>query len=91
MCLYFQHCLPDCEETHYKASVSAAPFRGCDFKNFGTSPLCNFESMTMPPIWGARVIEQYREGDKRFKFGFNFDEILRFQLHLGLKAEFPII
>ena len=80
MCSYFQHCLPDCEETHYKASVSAAPFCGCDFKNFGTSPLCNFESMTMPPMWGASVIEQYREGEIRFQIWVWFWWVLWFQL-----------
>ena len=63
--LYSQHCLPDCEETHFKASASAAPFRGCDFKNFGISPLCNISTeegaeTLNPPIWGASVIEQYR-------------------------------
>ena len=60
-----QHCLPDCEETIYKASVSAAPFRDCDAKNFGVSSLCNFGvsgSATIdPPRWGASVIEQYRK------------------------------
>ena len=80
MCSYFQHCLPDCEETHYKASVSAAPFRGCDFKNFGTSPLCNFESLTMPPMWGASVIEQYREGEIWFQIWVLFWWVLWFLL-----------
>ena len=64
--LFFQHCLPDCEETHYTASVSAAPFRACDLKNFGLSPLCTFDESDdglgslHPPIWGSSVIEQYR-------------------------------
>ena len=63
--LTLQHCLSDCEETIYKASVSAAPFRDCDSKNFGVSSLCNFGvsgSATIdPPRWGASVIEQYRK------------------------------
>ena len=68
--LPLQQCLPDCEETHYTASVSAAPFRDCDLKNFGLSPLCTFggsdggqgdgAANVNPPIWGASVIEQYR-------------------------------
>ena len=37
----FKRCLPDCEETQYTYSVSAAPFRGCDFKNLGLTPLCD--------------------------------------------------
>ena len=37
----FKHCLPDCEETQYTYSVSAAPFRGCDFKNLGLTSLCD--------------------------------------------------
>ena len=63
-----QDCLPDCEETHYTATVSAAPFRSCDFKNLGLSSLCNMGDATGatanidPPIWGANVISQYREG-----------------------------
>ena len=66
-----QHCLPDCEETIYKASVSAAPFRDCDAKNFGVSSLCNFgvsdtEKSIDPPRWGASVIEQYRKVNTYF-------------------------
>ena len=36
-----QHCLPDCEETKYTTTVSAAPFRPCDFRNLGMSPMCD--------------------------------------------------
>ena len=56
--------------------MSAASFRVCDFKNFGISDLCNFGasggsgSLTLdPPMWGAGVIEQYREG-KRILISF---------------------
>ena len=52
-------CLPDCETTVYKASVTAAPFRRCDYKNLGTSQLCNFEDNLSPPIWGQQVLSQY--------------------------------
>jgi len=61
-------CLPNCDETFYTSSVSAAPFRHCDFKNLGMTPLCDlgqdneddtgFASIS-PPIWGENVIEQY--------------------------------
>ena len=53
--------------------MSAAPFRVCDFKNFGILDLCHFGmtnvdesgSVTVdPPIWGASVIEQYREAKR---------------------------
>ncbi len=55
------HCLPDCSSTLIEASVSAAPFRKCDRKNFGISELCNFESKRIinPPVWGASVKEEY--------------------------------
>ena len=36
------HCLPDCNATMYKASVTAAPFRRCDYKNMGVGFLCTF-------------------------------------------------
>ncbi len=59
-----EHCLPDCDETHYSASVSAAPFRKCDFKNLGLTELCDFgggEVSADPPIWGAEVLAQYKK------------------------------
>ena len=66
---FFQDCLPDCEETHYTATVSSAPFRSCDHKNLGLTSLCNINGEDSggmaaidPPIWGADVINQYREG-----------------------------
>ena len=36
-----KHCLPDCDETLYSASVSASPFRSCDSKNVGLTDLCD--------------------------------------------------
>ena len=66
-----QHCLPDCEETHYTASLSAANFRRCDYKNLGMTPLCQLgdpENLGLdmgsisPPMWGGSVIDQYRKG-----------------------------
>ena len=61
-----QDCLPDCEETHYTASVSAAPFRKCDAKNLGLTALCSLGGSggdmgeIEPPMWGESVINQYR-------------------------------
>ena len=57
-------CLPDCSTTLYTASVTAAPFRRCDYKNLGVSFLCNFEDQIQgkqihPPIWGESVLNQY--------------------------------
>ena len=52
-------CLPDCNSLTYTHSATAAPFRRCDFKNLGTSDLCNFDSKLDPPIWGQLVKEQY--------------------------------
>ena len=53
------HCLPDCSTTLYTASVTAAPFRRCDYKNLGISVLCDFEEALEPPIWGQQVLDQY--------------------------------
>ena len=68
---YFsQHCLPDCDETIYTTSASAAPFRRCDFRNLEMNPMCNLGRSDMddgtgfgdvnPPMWGESVLEQYR-------------------------------
>ena len=70
MPLAMQACLPNCDETFYTSSVSAATFRRCDFKNLGMTPLCDlghnevedetgFASVS-PPMWGESVIEQYK-------------------------------
>ena len=68
--LFQQHCLPDCEETHYTAILSAAPFRRCDYKNLGMTPLCQFGDPEYlgssvgsfsPPMWGGSVFDQYRK------------------------------
>ena len=64
-----KHCLPNCEDTTYSTTVSAAPFRRCDQKTLGLSPLCDpvrfdetdggFRGMN-PPIWGQSAIKRYR-------------------------------
>lgn len=53
------YCLPDCKGTIYTSSVTAAPFRRCDYKNLGVSFLCNFDANIEPPVWGQNVVDQY--------------------------------
>ena len=55
------HCLTDCSTTLYHATVSAAPFRKCNFKNLGVSYLCDFDETLNPPIWGQQVLDQYMD------------------------------
>ena len=56
---YYSHCLTDCSGIIYQASVTAAPFSRCDFKNIGVSDLCNFDVQINPTIWGQSVMDQY--------------------------------
>ena len=56
---YCDHCLPDCDIILYEASISAAPFRHCDYKNLGVSYLCDFDGTVSPKIWGQKVQDQY--------------------------------
>ena len=72
---WLQHCLPNCEETTYKATVSAAPFRRCDFKTLGMNPLCDLNTFEEtdeglrdmnPPIWGTSAFNHYRQDHGRF-------------------------
>ena len=53
------HCLPDCNTVLYETSVTAVPFRRCDFRNLGVSALCSVD-VPLPPspqIWSKQVIE----------------------------------
>ena len=46
--------------TNYQTRVSAAPFRGCDHTNLGSSALCDFEDLDMnPPIWSNMVENEF--------------------------------
>ena len=60
-------CLRDCSSTKYKVSVSSAPFRKCDQKNIGVSPICDFTEsepkwmMMNPSIWKDEVINEYEK------------------------------
>ena len=56
-------------DTTYTATVSAAPFRRCDYRTLGLNPLCNpasfdeeggFSSIN-PPIWGTPTFDEYRQ------------------------------
>ena len=53
------HCLPDCDNTMYDASVSTAPIRFCDHTNLGASNLCtmNINSSNMNPSLLSGVIQ----------------------------------
>ena len=53
------HCLPDCTATVYDSAVSAAPFRKCNFKNLGVSPLCHLDSTIEPQIWSESLLAEY--------------------------------
>ena len=57
----YKHCLTDCSGIIYHASVTAAPFSRCDFKNIGVSDLCNFDVKYGPAMWGQSVMDQYKE------------------------------
>ena len=68
-CTFLQDCLPNCEETRYTATVSASPFRRCDFRTLGINPLCDLAmekgtgtsfATLYPQMWGQSAIEQYR-------------------------------
>jgi hypothetical protein len=44
-------CLPDCNTVTYEPAVTAVPFRRCDFRNLGVTPLCNLEGYNLPEPW----------------------------------------
>jgi len=53
-------CLPDCDAVHYDASVTAVPFRKCDYRNLEVSPLCSIKD-PLPPkpqIWSKEYLEE---------------------------------
>ena len=52
-------CLSDCDSVDYLTKVTAAPFRRCDYKNFGLSYLCDHENTNDPPIWAQTIVDQY--------------------------------
>ena len=63
-----QHCMPNCEETRYSASLSAAKFHLCNSKTMGSNPMCNLpkgvigsEGAVDIPMWGTSVMEDYRK------------------------------
>ena len=42
------HCLPDCSSVIYDPTITAIPFRRCDFRNFGVSNLCKLDDPFLP-------------------------------------------
>ena len=64
---FYSHCLTDCSGIIYQASVTAAPFSRCDFKNIGVSDLCNFDVQINPTIWGQSVMDQYGDEVEKAK------------------------
>jgi len=69
------NCLPDCDTVIYEPSITTIPFRRCDFRNLGTSSMCNLDDALLPEprIWARQVIKQLKlEGQvdilKRFRF-----------------------
>ena len=64
---YYSHCLTDCSGIIYQASITAAPFSRCDFKNIGVSDLCDFDVELNPTIWGQSVLDQYGDEVEKAK------------------------
>ncbi|XP_023336338.1 uncharacterized protein LOC111707459 [Eurytemora carolleeae] len=54
------HCLPDCEYTSYKVSLSSAPFRGCSVLNEETSMFCRYSTSLTPSLWADKIIPLYQ-------------------------------
>jgi hypothetical protein len=57
------HCLPECFETQYSASLSTAPFRmQCDLSNIGRTTFCDVDFTTDRDlyIWGKKVLNKYK-------------------------------
>jgi amiloride-sensitive sodium channel len=54
------NCLPDCDTVIYEPSITTIPFRRCDFRNLGTSPMCNLDDALLPEpkIWARQVMKQ---------------------------------
>jgi len=55
------YCLPDCQTTIFKHSVTSLPFKECDESNIGISFLCNLEDQDSPQprIWAEAVIDEF--------------------------------
>ena len=59
----FKRCLPDCNSIEYSVSVTAAPFRRCNYKNLGMSRLCDFDNSVAiyPAIWSDLVVKELQK------------------------------
>ena len=87
---YCDHCLPDCTTTIYKASVTAAPFRHCDYKNLGTSYLCDFDGTVSPKIWGQDVQDQYANEISSVPFYVSNDAESSYRKYAGINKYFSL-
>ena len=88
---YCDYCLPDCTTTIYEASVTAAPFRHCDFKNLGTSYLCDFDGTVSPKIWGKDVQDQYANEMSSVPFYVSNDAESSKRKYAGMNKYFFIV
>lgn len=64
-------CLPDCNKIIYEPSITIVPYRKCDYRNIGVSPLCNFDYRHLPEpwIWAKQLLEEIaREGKSNQTF-----------------------
>ena len=54
------YCLPDCDTVIYTPTITATPFRRCDFRNLGVSSLCTLEDPFLPEprIWAQEVLHE---------------------------------
>ena len=54
------NCLPDCNKIVYEPSITIVPYRKCDYRNIGVSPLCNFDFRHLPEpwIWARQLLEE---------------------------------
>jgi hypothetical protein len=59
------YCLPDCQNTIFRYSLTSLPFKGCDESNIGISFLCNIEDQDFPQprIWGQAVLDEYKNAN----------------------------
>ena len=55
------YCLPDCDTVIYSPTITAIPFRRCDFRNLGVSSLCNLEDPFLPEprIWAQELLQEF--------------------------------
>ena len=94
------HCLPDCAGIIYTQTSTSVPFRRCDNKNLGVSPMCNLQDNTIaqPPIYGHQLMHEYKNAEvspwyikERFTEldnyrSFSFNDIFNFNKNTSYDA-----